>query len=163
MKKKRDLFKKYKKQKDRGDKIRDKYRKYDNLSHDMEVSAKNQQNNLEKHSHSINKNDSIVKNSNFLDQYYKDAISGLSNPDPLLKEFYQSMRQETLRNSELRDARKNLRGSEEQEGQDIVNQAHPKEIRLSDAHGDGGLLENVNEQKERSLQVAKKNPTGNFK
>lgn len=163
MKKKRDLFKKYKKQKDKGDKVRDKYRKYDNLSHDMEVSAKNQQNNLEKYSHSINKNDSIVKNSNFLDQYYKDAISGLSNPDPLLKEFYQSMRQETLRNSELRDARKNLRGSEEQEGQDIVNQAHPKEIRLSDAHGDGGLLENGNEQKERSLQVAKKNPTGNFK
>lgn len=163
MEKKKNVYKKYKKYDNTGRSVRDKYRKYDNLTYDMEVSSKNQQNNLEKHSHSINKNESIVKNSNFLDQYYKDAISGLSNPDPLLKEFYQSMRQETLRNSELRDARKNLRGSEEQEGQDIVNQAHPKEIRLSDAHGDGGLLENGNEQKERSLQVAKKNPTGNFK
>lgn len=143
------------------------FRKYEDdsslFANDMEVSAKNQQNNLEKYSDSINKNKSIVKKSNFSDQYYKDAILGPSNPDPLLKEFYQSMRQETLRNSELRDARKNLRSLEEQEGQDIVNQAHPKEIRLSDAHGDGGLLENGNEQKERSLQVAKKNPTGNFR
>lgn len=164
MKARRKIRKRHQKLDRRQQKTREKYRDDAYLfADDMEVSAKNQQNNLEKHSHSINKNDSIVKNSNFLDQYYKDAISGLSNPDPLLKEFYQSMRQETLRNSELRDARKNLRGSEEQEGQDIVNQAHPKEIRLSDAHGDGGLLENGNEQKERSLQVAKKNPTGNFK
>lgn len=164
MKARRKIRKRHQQLDRRQQKTREKYRDDAYLfADDMEVSAKNQQNNLEKHSHSINKNDSIVKNSNFLDQYYKDAISGLSNPDPLLKEFYQSMRQETLRNSELRDARKNLRGSEEQEGQDIVNQAHPKEIRLSDAHGDGGLLENGNEQKERSLQVAKKNPTGNFK
>ena len=101
-----------------------------------------------------------MKNENNSGQYYADAVSGLNNSDPLLKEFYDSMKQETLRRPELRDDRENLKALEE--SQDTTSMAHPKSIRLSDGHGDGGLVENGHEQKEKSLEVAKRNPTGNF-
>ena len=116
--------------------------------------------NLEKNSHSINNTELVMKNANYSDQYYADAASGLNNSDPLLKEFYDSMKQETLRRSELRDDRKNLKALEE--SQDTTSMAHPKSIKLTDGHGDGGLVENGHEQKEKSLEVAKRNPTGNF-
>ena len=45
-----------------------------------------------------------MKNENNSGQYYADAVSGLNNSDPLLKEFYDSMKQETL-GDELRDDR----------------------------------------------------------
>ena len=126
------------------------------------VTSKEKLKNIKKKSKSINNRELIMKKSNS-DQYYKDAIMGLSNSDPLLKEFYNSMKLETMRRSELRDDRKNLMSlTIEQDAKDITNSAHPKSIKLSDGHNDGGVVENGHEQKEKSLEVAKRDPTGNF-
>ena len=115
----------------------------------------------EKYKKSTNKNKSLVKNADKIsDQHYKDALLGLDNSDPLLKEFYKGMQAEYDRRAEPRDVRTNLYGSREE--QDITNMAHPKSVKVSDSIKDGGLVENGHEQQKKSLEVSNKNPTGNF-
>lgn len=45
---------------------------------------------------------------------------------------------------------------------DMVQKAHPKSIYVSNALGDGGLVENQNEQHDKMVQVINKMPTGNL-
>lgn len=45
-------------------------------------------------------------------------------------------------------------------GPDIIEVAHPEPVITADALGDGGLVENQNEQHERMMAVINKMPTG---
>jgi len=47
-------------------------------------------------------------------------------------------------------------------GEDLVQQAHPEKIQVADAMGEGGVVENVNEQQEKDIDIATKMPTGAF-
>jgi hypothetical protein len=47
------------------------------------------------------------------------------------------------------------------EPEDMIERAHPKSIFVSPALGDGGLVENQNEQHAKILQIVNKRPTGN--
>lgn len=46
--------------------------------------------------------------------------------------------------------------------EDMIERAHPVSVYLSNALGDGGLLENQNEQHAKIMEVVHKLPTGNF-
>ena len=117
------------------------------------------ENNLVKNQNSINNKDENMKNKNiFSDQLKKDAILG-RQPDQPLSEFYKALGQEYGNDIVPRDTRENLYGHK---GEDLIAKSHPQKVIVSDSIKDGGLVENGHEQKEKSLQVAKKNPTGNF-
>ena len=117
------------------------------------------ENNLVKSQNSINNKGENMKNKNiFSDQIKKDAILG-RQPDQPLSEFYKALGQEYGNDIVPRDTRENLYGHK---GEDLTAKSHPKKVIVSDSIKDGGLVENGHEQKEKSLQVAKKNPTGNF-
>lgn len=119
----------------------------------------NSENNLIKNNNSINNEGKNMKNKkSFSDQLKKDAILG-RQPDQPLSEFYKALGQEYGNDIVPRDTRENLYGHQ---GEDLVLRSHPKKVIVSDSIKDGGLVENGHEQKEKSLQVAKKNPTGNF-
>ena len=97
--------------------------------------------------------------SNITSQYYKDAVTG-SSGDSYLSDFYKSMSMEYDRKVMSRDQRNNLYNSLEENNMTQI--AHPTSVRVSDSIKDGGLVENGLEQHEKSVGVAKKNPTGNF-
>lgn len=46
--------------------------------------------------------------------------------------------------------------------EDLVEEAHPEKVYVAEAHGDGGLVENQNEQHEKMMTVINKMPTGSL-
>ena len=48
-------------------------------------------------------------------------------------------------------------------GTEILEDSHPKSVVVSDAMGNGGLVENVLEQQRHDIGVALSTPTGNFR
>jgi hypothetical protein len=46
------------------------------------------------------------------------------------------------------------------EKKDLVQAAHPEKIQVADAMGEGGVIENQNEQQEKNLEIATKMPNG---
>lgn len=45
---------------------------------------------------------------------------------------------------------------------DIIEEAHPDSIYIAESRGDGGLVENQNEQHEKLVHIINKMPTGNL-
>lgn len=43
---------------------------------------------------------------------------------------------------------------------DIIEEAHPKPVYVAESRGDGGLVENQNEQHKRLMEIVNKMPTG---
>ena len=95
-------------------------------------------------------------------KYISDAISGLSDQYSKLyyaglKSMYNQKRENVKADySDLYDVHK-------EKGADLIHEAHPNAIVVSDAMGNGGLVENLLEQKSHSEGVAKSAPTGNFR
>src|SRR5688572_18091900 len=48
------------------------------------------------------------------------------------------------------------------EPKDMIQEAHPNPVYVSNALGDGGLVENQNEQQQKIIQMINKRPTGNL-
>ncbi len=123
----------------------------------------------ENHRSSINKKiseDSIRKKSDdFAKSYYKDAKKGLGTEDSFMKSYYAGF-------SDMYDEGQNDKPKLDYEdsyllhdetGDDLTHEAHPEAIVVSDAIGNGGLVENGSEQKRQSHGVAQSTPTGNYR
>ena len=96
--------------------------------------------------------------------YYKDALTGQSNNDQYMKSYYaglKGMYDESL-DKRKADYKEHFLLHDET-GVDLIHEAHPKAIVVSDAIGRGGLVENGLEQKRQSHAVALSTPTGNYR
>jgi hypothetical protein len=125
------------------------------------ITSKNNWNNMKKTSNSINNQEFIRKAAETRVSYFGDADSGLK--DQLTKSYYAGLtgmynEKPQKRSSDYKD----LYGFQEETGEDLILEAHPKSVTLADAMGKGGLVENGLEQKEKSTYVALTTPTGNF-
>lgn len=45
-------------------------------------------------------------------------------------------------------------------GKDIIEKAHPKKVEIADSQGEGGVVENILEQQQKSIDIATKMPRG---
>jgi len=112
---------------------------------------------------SINKeNIRVTMADNFSNTYFQDAVKGLS--DSYSKSYFSGLK--SMYNEELgrRDADVGkLYSLHDETGADLVTQSHPKAIVVSDAMGNGGLVENGLEQKQHMEDVARSTPSGNFR
>ena len=93
-------------------------------------------------------------------KYISDAISDLS--DKYSRSYYAGLKSMYNTNPEQRDSRK-VYNVHDERGADLIHESHPDAIVVSDAMGNGGLVENLLEQKSHSEGVAKSTPTGNFR
>ena len=112
-----------------------------------------------------NKNDvSMHKSADEVSKsYHKDAVKDLREKDKTLRDYYAGLGRLYDEESEKRKPdQKELYELHDETGRDLTLSAHPKAIRLSDAMGDGGLVENGLEQKNKMEGVALRTPTGNF-
>jgi hypothetical protein len=123
----------------------------------------------ENHRSSINKKiseDSIRKKSDdFAKSYYKDAKKGLGTEDSFMKSYYagfSSMYDEGQNDKPKLDYEDSYLLHDET-GDDLIHEAHPEAVVVSDAIGNGGLVENGSEQKRQSHGVAQSAPTGNYR
>jgi len=116
---------------------------------------------MKKESKSINNQELLRKAAEARVSYFGDASLGLK--DQLTKSYYAGLtgmynEQPTRRSSDYKD----LYGFQEETGQDLVSESHPKSVTLADAMGKGGLVENNLEQQQKSIYVATTTPSGNF-
>jgi len=112
-----------------------------------------------------NKNDvSMHKSADEVSKsYHKDAVKDLREKDKTLRDYYAGLGRLYDEESEKRKPdQKELYELHDETGSDLTLSAHPNAIRLSDAMGDGGLVENGLEQKNKMEGVALRTPTGNF-
>ena len=123
----------------------------------------------ENHRSSINKEvskDSIRKKSDdFAKSYYKDAKKGLSTEDSFMKSYYAGFSDmyDESQNDKPKLDYKDSYSLHDGTGDDLIHEAHPEAIVVSDAIGNGGLVENGSEQKRQSHGVAQRTPTGNYR
>ncbi len=95
------------------------------------------------------------------DNYYTSAVQKLS--DSYAKDYYAGLKGMHNEKPEKREADySKLYQTDKETGHDLILSAHPKSIVLSDAMGNGGLVENLLEQHEAGEGVAFSMPTGNF-
>ena len=96
--------------------------------------------------------------------YFKDALKDLNNNDKTIRDYFAGLGRLYDEKSEKRNPdHKDLYKLHEETGRDLTLSAHPKAIRISDALGNGGLVENGLEQKMKLEEVALSTPTGNFR
>ena len=125
------------------------------------TSAKNNLNKMKKTSNSINNHELIRKAAETRVSYFGDANLGLK--EQLTKSYYSGLTDMYNEKPQRRSSDyKDLYGFQEETGEDLVLQSHPKSVTLADAMGKGGLVENGLEQKEKSTYVALNTPSGNF-
>jgi hypothetical protein len=123
--------------------------------------SKNNWNKMKKTSESINNQELIRKAAETRVSYFGDANLGLK--EQLTKSYYAGLTDMYNEKPQRRSSDyKDLYGFQEETGEDLVLQSHPKSVTLADAMGKGGLVENGLEQKEKSTYVALTTPTGNF-
>ena len=104
------------------------------------------------------------KADDFSKSYYKDAVTDLNNNDEILQSYFAGLGRLYDERLEKRKADfKELYNVIDEAGQDLIYEAHPKEVVVSDAIGRGGLVENGLEQKRQTHGVALSAPTGNFR
>ena len=96
----------------------------------------------------------------FSKRYYKDALTGQSGSDSLLKEFYKSYGEQYEYKPKANDQK--LYGLNEKD-KNLLSDAHPETAYVADARGKGGLVENNLEQHEAMKRMFGDRPTGNFK
>jgi len=127
------------------------------LSKLKEFSLNSTNNHLNNDTNMLKKADEMSKS------YVKDAVKGLNNEDKTLREYFTGLGRLYDAESEKRNPDyKELYELHDETGRELTLSAHPKAIRLSDAKGDGGLVENGYEQKDKMEGVALRTPTGNF-
>jgi hypothetical protein len=96
--------------------------------------------------------------------YYKDAVTGLNNTDKTLQSYFAGLGGLYDQRLETRKADfKTLYNVTDETGEDLIYEAHPKEVVVSDSIGRGGLVENGLEQKRQTHGVALSAPTGNYR
>jgi len=96
--------------------------------------------------------------------YYKDALLGQNSDDKYMKAYYAGLSSLCDEGLEKRKADyKEHYMLHDETGEDLIHDAHPKAIVVSDAIGRGGLVENGLEQKRQSHGVAMSTPTGNYR
>ena len=125
------------------------------------TSGKNNLNKMNKTSKSINNQELLRKAAETRVSYFGDANLGLK--EQLTKSYYAGLTDMYNENPQKRSSDyKDLYGFQEETGEDLVLQSHPKSVTLADAMGKGGLVENGLEAKEKSTYVALNTPSGNF-
>jgi len=125
------------------------------------ITAKNNLNKMKKTSKSINNQELIRKAAETRVSYFGDANLGLK--EQLTKSYYAGLTDMYNEKPQKRSSDyKDLYGFQEETGEDLVLQSHPKSVTLADAMGKGGLVENGLEAKEKSTYVALNTPSGNF-
>lgn len=112
----------------------------------------------------INNDTNMLKKADEMSKsYVKDAVKGLNHEDKTLREYFTGLGRLYDAESEKRNPDyEELYELHDETGRDLTLSAHPKAIRVSDAIGDGGLVENGLEQKQKMEGVALRTPTGNF-
>ena len=96
--------------------------------------------------------------------YYKDAVMDLNDTDETLRSYFAGLGRLYDQRLEKRKADfKTLYNVTDGSGEDLIYEAHPKEVVVSDSIGRGGLVENGLEQKRQTHGVALSAPTGNFR
>lgn len=92
-------------------------------------------------------------------KYYKDAYKDLD--DTYTKDFVSGLKS---KKQKLNDKRKyeKLYDVFDQNGFDLIEEAHPKSVEILDSVSSGGIIENQVQQQEKSIEVANSYPTGNF-
>lgn len=98
------------------------------------------------------------------ESYHKDAVKDLNNSDSELRSYFTGLGRLYDEKSEIpKEDYKTLYDVHEETGADLVNSAHPKSVVVSDAIGNGGLVENGLEQNRQTHGVAMSTPTGNYR
>jgi hypothetical protein len=95
-------------------------------------------------------------------EYFQDAVKGLS--DQYAKSYYTGLK--SMYDQKLGNTKADynaLYQLHSETGADLVGEAHPKSIVVSDSMGRGGLVENVIEQHRHNEGVALSMPSGNFR
>jgi len=104
------------------------------------------------------------KADDFSKSYYKDAVTDLNNTDKILQSYFAGLGGLYDQRLEKRKADfKTLYNVTDETGEDLIYEAHPKEVVVSDSIGRGGLVENGLEQKRQTHGVALSAPTGNYR
>ncbi len=116
--------------------------------------------------YSINKNKRLVnKVANMTDQYsnkyYQDAVKGLE--EQYSQSYYTGLKGMYGQQGESPADVGSLYSTQKETGADLIGQAHPKSIVVSDAMGRGGLVENGLEQQMHTQGVALSTPSGNYR
>ena len=133
------------------------------ISKKSENPDKNNQKIDKKSDHSINKITKYSMSDQFAKNYYKDALKGLEGNDPFMKQFYKGMASFYDEEQKFNDSRKDKYLYDLSLDQDLVQEAHPHKLYVSKGFGEGGLVENGHQAKKRMVDVARRNPSGNFK
>lgn len=131
--------------------------RFEKLSHLKEISLDSTNNQLNNDTNLLKKADEVSKS------YVKDAVKDLNHEDKTLREYFTGLGRLYDAESEKRNPdKKELYELHDETGRDLTLSAHPKAIRVSEGLGNGGLVENGLEQKEKLEDVALRTPTGNF-
>lgn len=131
--------------------------RFEKISQLKEFSLNSTNNHLNNDTNLLKKADDVSKS------YVKDAVKDLANEDKTLREYFTGLGRLYDAESENRNRDyEELYKLHDETGRDLTLSAHPKAIRVSDAMGNGGLVENGLEQKEKLEDVALSAPTGNF-
>ena len=98
----------------------------------------------------------------FSDSYYKDALKGLS--EEFASSYYTGLRgMYDNRAQNVKSDYGSLYMLHDETGANLIDQAHPDSIVLSEAMGNGGLVENIVERHKHMQGVAGATPTGNYR
>lgn len=106
--------------------------------------------NIEKYADSVSK------------EFYQGALRGLD--DQYAKSYYTGLK--SMYDQKLGGGKADYKSLYEPHGgtgTEILESSHPKSVVVSDAMGNGGLVENVLEQQRHDIGVALSTPTGNFR
>ena len=96
------------------------------------------------------------------DSYYGDAGTGLS--DEYASSYYAGLKgMYDQRATNVQNDYSSNYMFQDETGADLIGQAHPKSIVVSDAMGNGGVVENVIERHNHMAGVAGATPTGNYR
>ena len=96
------------------------------------------------------------------DSFYVDAVKGLT--DEYASSYYAGLN--SMYDQRAQDVQSDYGSSymfQEETGADLIGQAHPQSIVVSDAMGNGGVVENIIERQRHMAGVADATPTGNYR
>jgi hypothetical protein len=95
-------------------------------------------------------------------EFYQDALRGLD--DQYAKSYYTGLK--SMYDQKLGGDKADYKSLYEPHGgsgRDILESSHPNSVVISDAMGNGGLVENLLEQQQHDIGVALSAPSGNFR
>jgi len=101
-------------------------------------------------------------NVGYHNEFYQDALKDLGNSDPLLKDFYKSLKAEYHKDLGISPQKRGDLMDFFYEEEHIMSKAHPDSIVIADARDGGEILENNLEKHKKLTDIARRKPTGNF-